>query len=86
MSSSTPKTFHLTIAKIGENLFDDEAVSVSLPGADGRFEVLANHQAFVSELVPGNVRVVCTKGEKKHFEIIENSIAEVSFNQATILL
>lgn len=80
------KTFHLTIAKVGENLFDGEVLSVSLPGVEGMFEVLADHEAFVSELHQGDVRVTSADGVKHHYLIEDGGIAETSGNQATILL
>ena len=80
------KTFHLTIAKVGENLFDGDVVSVSLPGVEGVFEVLAGHEAFVSELRPGKIRVTTEAGETHRFEIPDRGVAEVSHNQATVLL
>lgn len=80
------KTFHLTIAKVGENLYDDEAISVTIPGSEGVFQVLADHEALVSELRPGEVRVVSEDGKLHHFGIAEKGIAEVSHNQVTILL
>lgn len=80
------KTFHLTIARVGENLFDGEAVSVSLPGTEGVFEVLADHEAFVSQLRAGQARVKSPDGEAHHFEIQQSGIAEVSRNQVTVLL
>ena len=80
------KTFHLTIARIGENLFDGEATSVALPGADGVFEVLAGHEALISPLVAGEARIIDASGERRHIELPEGGIAEVSGNQATVLL
>ncbi len=80
------KTFHLTIARVGENLFEGEVVSVLLPGTEGVFEVLAGHEALVSELRPGKVRVVSAEGGTTYFELAEKGIAEVSNNQATVLL
>ncbi|HUY05571.1 MAG TPA: hypothetical protein VMV62_02575 [Candidatus Paceibacterota bacterium] len=80
------KTFHLTIARVGENLFDGDVASVSLPGVEGTFEVLAGHEAFVSELAPGPVRATSAEGERFHLEIAERGVAEISQNQATILL
>lgn len=80
------KTFHLTIARVGENLFDGDVAAVTAPGVDGMFEVLAGHEAFVSELVPGTVRATSAEGEQFHFEIPDRGVAEVSQNQATILL
>ncbi|MGE5540780.1 MAG: F0F1 ATP synthase subunit epsilon [Bacillota bacterium] len=79
------KTFHLTIAKVGENLFDGEAVSVTLPGEEGVFTVLANHEAFVTPLKAGEAHVETADGKKETFAI-ERGIAEVSSNQATVLL
>ena len=79
------KTFHLTVAKIGEKLFDGEAISASLPGEDGIFVVLANHEAFVTPLKQGLIQVETPEGKKETFEI-QKGIAEISNNQATVLL
>jgi F-type H+-transporting ATPase subunit epsilon len=80
------KTFHLTVARVGENLFDGEATSVTLPGSEGIFQVLASHEASVATLVPGEVRVVDAGGETHRFTITDGGIAEVSGTQATVLL
>ena len=80
------KTFHLTIAKVGENLFDGEAVAVTLPGVEGEFEVLAGHEAFVSELRAGTACVRIAEGKIECHEIFAGGIAEISNNQATVLL
>ncbi|MHB1769822.1 MAG: FoF1 ATP synthase subunit delta/epsilon [Minisyncoccota bacterium] len=80
------KTFHLTVARVGENLFDGEVASVSLPGAEGVFEVLAGHEAFVSLLKAGEVHIRTENGEAYRFDIPKSGIAEVSHHQATILL
>ncbi len=79
------KTFHLTIAKVGENLFDGEALAVTLPGEEGTFTVMANHEAFVTPLKAGNAVVETADGKKETYAI-EKGIAEVSSNQATVLL
>jgi len=80
------KSFHLTVARVGENLFDGEAISATLPGKGGIFQILAEHEAFVSELLPGEVRVKAADDEVYHFEMPKGGIAEISRNQATILL
>jgi len=80
------RTFHLTIAKVGENLFDGEAVSVALLGEDGAFEVLAGHEALIAPLAAGRVRVEAASGKHHHFEVPSGGIVEVSGDQATILL
>ncbi len=80
------KTFHLTVAKVGENLFDGEAISATLPGDEGVFQILAEHEAFVSELTSGDMHIKAADDQMYHFEIPTGGIAEVSRNQATILL
>jgi F-type H+-transporting ATPase subunit epsilon len=79
------KTFHLTIAKVGENLFDGEAESVTLPGVEGVFTVLAHHEPFVSELKKGTASVRTATGVQT-FPLHEGGVAEVSNNQVTVLL
>ena len=79
------KTFHLTIAKVGERVFDGEALSVTLPGSDGVFTVLANHEALISELKAGEARVKAADGSVTNVAV-SGGIAEVSHNQATIIL
>ena len=80
------KTFRLTVARVGENLFDGEAVSASLPGGEGVFEVLAGHEAFISLLAEGEMRIRAADEKTYHFEIPKGGIVEVSRNQATVLL
>lgn len=80
------KTFHLTIARVGEHVFDGPVVSASFPGAEGTFEILAEHEAFVSLLRDGQVRITTESGEVRHVAVSEGGVAEVSHNQATILL
>ncbi len=78
--------FNLTVARVGENLFDGQAVSVVLPGTEGVFQVLAHHEPFVSRLAEGQIHVVAADGETYHFDIEGGGVAEVSHNEATILL
>jgi len=80
------KTFHLTVAKVGENLFDGEAVSVVLPGAEGAFTVLAHHEALVTPLKPGEIRIKTEGAEEQVIPLEGQGLAEVSANQATVLL
>ena len=79
------KTFHATIARVGENLFDGEVLSVTLPGEEGVFEVLSGHEAFVTPLIKGLAKVTKEDGTQESFPI-EKGIAEVSHNQVTVLL
>jgi F-type H+-transporting ATPase subunit epsilon len=79
-------TFHLTIAQVGRNLFDGEAVSVTLPGEEGVFTVLANHEAFVTPTKIGEVRIETPDGQHQKVELTTTGIAEISNNQATVIL
>jgi F-type H+-transporting ATPase subunit epsilon len=79
------KTFHLTVAKVGENLFEGEAIAVHLPGTEGDFTVLANHEAFVSELKEGVAKIEAADSTKQEIPI-ERGVAEVSNGQVTVLL
>lgn len=78
-------TFHLTIARLGERLFDGEAKAVIAPGAEGVFTVLAHHEPMVAQLKNGEVKVEAADGEVYRFELT-GGIAEISNNQATLLL
>ena len=80
------KTFHLTIAQVGQNIFDGEALSVTLPGSDGMFTVMAHHEAFVTPLKEGSAKIKTSDGELKNIDIPAGSIAEISGNQATVIL
>jgi F-type H+-transporting ATPase subunit epsilon len=79
------KTFHLSIARVGETPYGGEALSVTLPGSDGEFTVFAGHEAFVTPLRPGTATVKDTEGKEQAFAI-EGGVAEVSNNQVTVLL
>lgn len=80
------KTFHLTIARVGEQLYSGEAQSVNLPGVEGVFTVLAGHEPFVSGLAAGTARVKDASGKEQSFPVSSGGIAEVSKNQATVLV
>lgn len=80
------KTFQLTIARVGQNLYSGEAVSATLPGVDGVFTVFASHEPFVSELKEGQAVVIDAEGKRHEIHMHDKGIAEVSSNQATVLL
>ncbi|HQU07668.1 MAG: hypothetical protein B7X04_01930 [Parcubacteria group bacterium 21-54-25] len=80
------KTFHLTVARIGENVFDGEVTMLTVPGTEGMFTVLSNHEPLVSELKDGAVRFEASDGKHYHVPVQKGGIAEISQNQATILL
>ncbi len=79
------KSFHLTIARIGENLFDGEALSLIVPGEEGILTVLAGHEPFVSPLTAGEARVLTSDGTQT-IALPTTGILEVSGDQATVII
>jgi F-type H+-transporting ATPase subunit epsilon len=81
------------------NLFTGEAVSVSLPGIDGFFQVLNNHAPIISSLKAGEMKVelansvepgalsssVKLEGQKTLLIKIKGGVAEL-FNNKLIVL
>lgn len=65
-------------------LFNGEAISVSLPGVDGRFQLLNLHAAMVSSLAKGDVIIEAEDNQKHTFEIT-GGILEILNNKAIIL-
>ncbi len=80
------KAFRLTVARIGENVFDDEAVSLTVPGTEGMFTVLPGHEPFISELALGEVRFEAKDGKHYHVSVRKGGMVEISNNQVTVLL
>ena len=78
------KTFRVTVTKLEEPLFDGEAVFVIVPGVEGEMTVLPEHEALITPLSEGTIRVQ----KEDHEEIfnIERGVLEISNNQATILV
>lgn len=74
----------VTIAKVHENLFSGDAVSVTASTTAGIVTILGNHEPFVANLAPGVVTVRTASGSE-NFEI-QGGILEVSDNHATVLL
>lgn len=74
----------VVVAEVHENLFDGEAVSVTVPTTEGEMTMLANHEPFVATLKPGEV-IVRTKNSVEKFTV-QGGVLEVSNNQATVLL
>ena len=78
------KTFHLTIASVGETHFDGSATSATFPGSAGEFTVLAHHEPLVTTLKKG-VITIREGGEAKEIPI-QDGILECSNNRAVVLL
>ncbi len=74
----------VTIAKVHENLFSGDALSLSAITTEGEVTILPKHEPFVANLGKGVVTVRTANGEEK-FEVVDG-VLEVSNNQATVLL
>ncbi len=75
---------HVTVARVHDNLFSGEALSLSVTTTEGQVTILPKHEPFVANLKKGNVVVKTTEGSQV-FEM-ENGVVEVSNNQVTVLL
>lgn len=78
------KTFHLTVSSVTEAKFDGQALSVTLPGVDGEFEVLADHEPFVSALKAGTVTIKTENNEEKF--TIEQGLLETAHSRTVVLV
>lgn len=87
------KKLQVTIASVGEAMYDGEAESIIVPGTDGQMQVLANHEPFISTLKEGTIVVENAEQDpstgsglqKQEFKI-PGGVLEVSENQATVLV
>ena len=59
---------YLEIISPESTLFTGDVESLSVPGADGSFQVLENHAAIVSTLVNGKVKIKGTFDSSKSFD------------------
>ncbi len=59
--------------------------SVTLPGALGLFQVLNNHAALISSLVPGTMTYVVAEGKAETREIA-GGVADIKNNVVSVCL
>ncbi len=78
------KHLRVTVSRVDAALFDGDALSVTVPGAEGEMTVLPEHEALLTPLGAGTVRIETASG-REEFQI-ERGVCEVSRNHATVLL
>ncbi len=83
--SEKNRLLKLTITRVDGPVFDGEVVSVAVPGAAGDMELMAGHEALISPLKNGEVRIKKADGTTEAFELTSGTL-EVSHNHATILI
>ena len=74
---------HLEIITPDKRIFSGEVTSVSVPGTDGRFQVLNNHAPIISTLQRGQVKIKSAEGEKT-FDV-QGGVIEVLKNKVIVL-
>ncbi len=79
------KLLKLTIARVDGLVFQGDVVSVALPGTSGAMELLANHEALISPLRAGEIRIKQADGTLETITV-EAGTLEVSNNHATVLI
>ena len=76
-----PEGLHVTIVSPEQTLFEGSVDSITVPGEQGRFEVLKGHAPIISSLTEGTV--VCT-GEEPYELNIKGGFIEVSLNHVSL--
>ena len=64
--------------------FEGEVTSVTLPGALGLFQVLNNHAAMISALMPGKVTYVTEEGIQER--TIDGGVADIKNNVVSVCM
>lgn len=77
-------TFHLIISSPDGNLFDGEAVQMSVRGTEGELAVLAGHIPFITSVKPCECRIELADGSKKT-GFTESGLLSVSDETTTLL-
>ena len=76
----------VVIAKVDEVLFEGQAISLTVPGADGEMTVLGHHMPLITTLKAGEARVrLAPNAEPKVFPI-SGGVLEVRADGATVIL
>lgn len=73
------------IAKVGESLFEGEALSLNLPGTEGDMTILPQHSPLIATLRAGTVSVTDTQKQTQTFDI-EKGLVEISNDEVIVLL
>ena len=77
---------HIVIAKVDEVLFEGDAYSLTVPGADGEMTVLGSHMPLITTLKPGEIRVRTAPNAEPQIFKIQGGVLEVRSDGATVIL
>lgn len=76
--------FKLSVITLEKVVFEDDVISVIVPGGDGYFEVLTDHAPIISSIQPGKL-VIKDKNSKKSIYAVSGGFFEMVKNKATLL-
>ncbi|MDO8517689.1 MAG: F0F1 ATP synthase subunit epsilon [bacterium] len=76
----------IVIAKVDEVFFDGEAVSMTVPGAEGEMTVLGQHMPLITTLKKGTITVRQDGNLSPSMFDIESGVLEVRRDGATVIL
>src|SRR5947209_15734598 len=79
-----PRTFRLQIVTPERVLMDGPVTSVTAPGIEGQFGVLAGHAPFVTELASGELRYRDSAGVEQLLAV-HGGFFQVANDRATVL-
>ena len=77
-------SFSQEILTLEKTLLSTEAVSVVVPGKNGKFEILKNHAPIISLLNKGTIKVTDNNNKTNLIDILSGSV-EMFNNKITIL-
>jgi F-type H+-transporting ATPase subunit epsilon len=77
---------HLVIAKVDETLFEGEARSVTVPGAEGELTVMGEHMPLISTLKEGDITVRLGDNSAPRVFHVLGGVLEVRRDGATVIL
>jgi len=67
-----------------QTVFSGEISLIKVPGTKGSFEVLNNHAPLISTLDKGDIKIITSGEEEKHFSIV-GGVIEVRDNKIIVL-
>ena len=77
--------FKLSIVTPEKPFYEAECRSVVVPGSEGYLGVLTDHAPLLTALVPGEIKVVESYGERERHFAVSGGFFEVAHNHATVL-
>jgi len=78
-------TFPLRVFAIDREIFVGDAKSLTVPGEQGQFQVLADHEPLISTLRAGDVIIEMEDGTKQNIPIVSGTV-EVNDKEVVALV